>query len=113
MIGDSAIGNTKELGIDLFIFGRFDDKMDELTLATAGARYMDKDTNQPIVGVVNINTRVNYAKIKSKEYFQSIIIHEFTHILGFTNDYFEYFHFIFNKTDEFNVVRYYINSPKC
>ena len=112
LIGDNAIGNTKELGIDLFIFGRFDDEMDELTLATAGARYMDRDTNQPIVGVVNINTRVNYAKIKSKEYFQSIIIHEFTHILGFTNNYFEDFHFIFNKTDEFNVVRYYINSPK-
>ena len=112
LIGDNAIGNTKELGIDLFIFGRFDDEMEELTLANAGVRYMDIDTNQPIVGVVNINTKVNYAKIKSKEYFQSIIIHEFTHILGFSNNYFKDFNFLFNKTDEFNVVRYYINSPK-
>ena len=112
MIGTNAIGNSKTLGIDLFIFGRFDDQMDELTLASAGPRYMDPSTLQPIVGVVNINTRVNYTKLKSKEYFQSIIIHEFTHILGFLESYFNDLHFIYNKTDEFGVVRYYIKSPK-
>ena len=113
VIGNDSIGNTKELGIDLFIFGRFDDNMEALTLANAGAKYIDPDTKQPIVGVVNINTKVNYAKINSKEYFQSIIIHEFTHILGFSNNYFDnYFHIIFSKTDEFGLIRYYINSPK-
>ena len=112
LIGTNAVGGLKDLGIDLFIFGRFDDKMDEMTLANAGARYTDMDTGQPIVGLVNINTKVNYGKIKSKEYFQSIILHEFTHILGFSNNYFNKFNFLFNKTDEFNVVRYYIKSPK-
>ena len=112
MIGTNAIGNNKELGIDLFIFGRFDDQMDKMTLANAGVRYMDGETKQPIVGVVNINTKVDYSKIKSKEYFQSIILHEFTHILGFSNSYFKDFNFLFCKTDEFNVVRYYIKSPK-
>ena len=33
--------------------------MDQYTLATAGPRYRDPYTNRPIVGVVNINTKVN------------------------------------------------------
>jgi len=112
MIGTNAIGHTKQLGIDLFIFGRFDDNMDALTLASAGPRYMDPDSSQPIVGVVNINTKVDYSKMNSKEYFQSIILHEFTHILGFLDDFFIRSNIIYNKTDENEVVRYYINSPK-
>ena len=113
LIGTNAKGNSKQLGIDLFIFGRFDDQMDEYTLASAGPRYMDPKTYQPIVGLVNINTNVNYSKIHSKEYFQSIIIHEFTHILGFLKSYFtNYFNNIFNRTDEYGLIRYYINSTK-
>ena len=113
MIGTNAIGNSQQLGIDLFIFGRFDDKMDQYTLANAGPRYSDSISHRPIIGVVNINTKVNYSKINSKDYFQSIIIHEFTHILGFLKSYFtDYYHNIFNRTDENGLVRYYINSPK-
>ena len=112
MIGTNAIGNTQELGIDLFIFGRFDDAMNLSTLASAGPRYSDSETKKPIVGVVNINTKVDYSKINSKEYFQSIILHEFTHILGFLDDFFIEKNIIFNKTDEYDIVRYYINSPK-
>ena len=113
IIGTNAIGNSQELGIDLFIFGRLDDQMDQYTLASAGPRYSDSINHRPIIGVVNINTKVNYSKIHSEEYFQSIIIHEFTHILGFLKSYFiDYFHNIFNKTDEYGLVRYYINSSK-
>ena len=113
IIGTNAIGNSGDLGIDLFIFGRFDDQMDEHTLASAGPRYMDKKTYRPIVGIVNINTNVNYSKIHSKEYFQSIIIHEFTHILGFLKSYFnEYIHNIFTIRDENGLNRFYINSSR-
>ena len=113
MIGSNAIGNSKTLDIDLFIFGRFDDKMNPSTLASAGPRYSVPETGQPLVGVVNINTNVNYSKINSKEYFQSIIIHEFTHILGFLNDYFkDYFKNIYNITDDYGLQRYFINSTK-
>ena len=87
MIGTNATGNSQELGIDLFIFGRFDHQMDPYTLANAGPRYSDSISHRPIIGVVNINTNVNYSKINSKDYFQSIIIHEFTHILGFLKSY--------------------------
>ena len=113
MIGSHSMDNPLNLGIDLFIFGRFDENMEKSTLASAGARYTDSETKQPLVGVVNINTKVNYSKINSKDYFQSIIIHEFTHILGFLKGYFtDHYNNIFNRTDENGLVRYYINSPK-
>ena len=100
MIGSNAMGDMTSLGIDLIIFGKFDDEMGDSTLASAGPFYMDPDTARPLVGIIYINTRVNYSKINSEEYFQSIIIHEFTHILGFLGGYFEsYYHNIFTKID--------------
>jgi hypothetical protein len=87
--------------------------MNPLTLASAGPRYLAPGTGQPLVGIVNINTNVNYSKINSKEYLQSIIIHEFTHILGFLNSHFKnYFHNIYNITDDYGLQRYFINSTK-
>ena len=113
MIGSHSMDNPLNLGIDLFIFGRFDENMEKSTLASAGARYTDSETKQPLVGVVNINTKVNYSKINSKEYFESIIIHEFTHILGFSNYFFtQIFDITFSREDEKGIMRYFINSPK-
>ena len=115
----TAIGNTskgmKELGIDLYIFVRFGNKteMGEYTLASASSVYLIPESGQPLVGIANINREVDYSKAYSKEYFESIILHEFIHILGFSNKYFtKYFHNIENKTDEYNVERFYINSSK-
>ena len=114
--GSEAFSQKKgllSLGIDLAIFGRFEDLGTE-TLATAGARYMHTN-GQPLIGIVNINLNksINYSKSKSQEYFQSIILHEFTHILGFSEYFFiEYFHNIFNKSDNIGINRYYINSTK-
>ena len=93
MVGTNAVGGMASLGIDLIIFGKLDDEMGSSTLASAGPYYIVKDTGQPLVGIVYINTRVNYSKINSEEYFQSIIIHEFTHILGFVGGYFEWWIF--------------------
>ena len=88
------------MGIDLVILGRFDEKMDSSSLASAGIRYYEKETGQPLVGIININTKANYSKINSKEYFQSIVLHEFTHILGFTYAHLnDFIHNIFTKND--------------
>jgi len=70
------------LGFDLIILGRLDN-LGESTLASAGARWLDVD-GRPYIGIVNINYNKNYSYGKSQEYFESIIIHEFTHILGFS-----------------------------
>lgn len=104
-----------DLGIDLYIFVRFgDDKeLGDSTLASAGAKYMDRDSGQPIVGVVTINREVDYFKKNSARYFEGIILHEFTHILGFDKYYFKhYFHNYITKIDNNEIEGAYINSKK-
>ena len=111
-IGSQAQNSCKNK-IDLFIFARFDNELNDSTLAYAGPRYINTETSRPIVGLVNINRNVDYSKINSKEYLQSIFIHEFTHILGFLGDYFiKYYHIAFTAKDQFNITRIYINSTK-
>ena len=117
-IGTEAFNNsitTCSNNIDLFIFARFGkgNELSNLTLAKAGAKYLDFETGRPIIGLVNINRNVDYSKINSKEYFQSIIIHEFTHILGFSGYFFtNFYHNAFTTIDKFNITRTYINSTK-
>ena len=116
----SKIGNTSkngfsEQGIDFMLFVRFGNKseMGDSVLASAGARYLERDTGQPLIGIVNINRDVDYSKNNSLNYFESIIIHEFTHALGFANNFFtKYFHNIFKKIDDSGIERVYINSSK-
>ena len=113
LLGDKAIDSLQKLGIDLIIFGKFDDQMDNFTLANAGSRYVDPESGQPLVGIININTKVNFSKIHSKEYFQLIVFHEFTHILGFTRTHFiQYMHNTFSRKDKYGIDRTYVNSTK-
>ena len=52
---------TDTLDIDLIIFGRFASREDlgENTLASAASYYMEEETEQPLVGLVNINKDLN------------------------------------------------------
>ena len=99
--------------IDLAIFGKFED-LGESTLATASARAFQNTTirrGQPYIGVVKINKNVNYLLPNSKIYFQSILVHEFTHILGFSKKFFEdYYQSLVYKKDKYGINRYYLNS---
>ena len=63
------------LGIDLIILGKFS-YLGESTLATAGVKYKEEETGQPILGVVNINnnSKIDYSKNRVQDYFESIII---------------------------------------
>jgi hypothetical protein len=80
------------LDIDLVIFGKFEE-MEEGALAAASPFFVNEVTGQPLVGMVYINKNVSYlSNINFQEYLQSIILHEFTHVLGFTQFIFqEYF----------------------
>ena len=118
IFGDQAIANQKSFDtedIDLVIFGQFAD-LGESTLATASARgFQEEGTNigQPYLGVVKINKNIDYALPNSEIYFQSILVHEFTHILGFSKKFFEeYYHNIYTKRDDDGLMRYYLNSSK-
>ena len=104
-----------DAGIDLIIFVRFGNitEMGNYTLASAGAKFTDITTGQPIIGVVNINREIDYSLGNSFEYFQSTILHEFIHILGFSNYFFEnYYHNILNKKNQYDVQKAYLNSEK-
>ena len=113
-IGTNAEKGILEVGIDLFIFVRFDSssELGQYTLASAGARYFDDQTGQPIIGVANINKDIDYTIPNSLQYFQATILHEFIHILGFANTFFDRHHFAFNGTDSNGIKRIYLNSSK-
>ena len=100
--------NIFNLDIDLLIFATFEDMEDEDILASASPMYYLSETNQPIVGMVYINPNINFSLINSEEYFKSIILHEFTHILGFEKD---FLNELFQVTFQKNSI-YYINSNK-
>ena len=101
-----------DLGYDLIIFGRLYSPLNSNTLASAGAYKIEND-GRPFTGRLNINYNVDYSKEKSQEYLESILIHEFTHVLGFSNFFFtNYFNNVFWKVDNYGVNRTYINSSK-
>ena len=106
---------TADTGFDLFIFVRFGDneEMGEYTLASAGARFINPQTGQPIIGVANINRQIDYSVQNSLYYFQATILHEFIHILGFSNFFFSTFYRSnFTRIDNYGVRRVYLNSQK-
>ena len=106
---------TETLGLDLIILGRFASKNEigEGTLASAINYYFEEETGQPIFGLVDINKDIDYSLPHSKEYFESIILHEFTHILGFDLYFFKYyFNNLLIQKDKYGIERYYINSTK-
>ena len=70
LFGDSATGTLKDAGIDLVIFGKFEDLGDS-TLATASARaFQEGNVNegQPYMGLVRINKNIDYALPNSEIY---------------------------------------------
>ena len=116
MFGNNTIqtrNSFQKLGIDLAIFGTITDEMPNSTLATASAKCGQTDSNgQPYVGFVKINKNIDYSKPNSKIYFESILVHEFTHILGFSIQFFTTKFQIIEKTDTDNIIHRYLNSPK-
>ena len=114
-IGSGVKKGMVDLGIDLYIFVRFGDnyELGNDVLASAGPRYLDTVTGQPLLGVININRETDYTKNNSLRYFEGIIIHELTHVLGFMRFFFEkYFHNYFTKKDKYGIKRAYINSTR-
>ena len=120
---NNAHKNFRSEGIDLAIFGMLSNELGDSTLATASAKAFQNTTDlvdsdgkgngQPYVGLVKINRKIDYSLPNSKEYFQAILVHEFTHILGFSKNFFEkYYNNIVTREDSHGIMRSYLNSPK-
>ena len=117
--GTDAYNNNKitmkSLGTDLIIFSRFADngELDEDVLCHASPKIFDNKTAQPLIGIININKNIDLTKYKSQEFMDSIMIHEFIHILGFTPFYLKYFNYIFTRENAYGVNKSFINSTKA
>ena len=113
--GDEAINthnSFQKQNIDLAIFGMLAE-LPNSTLATASPNAFQKSNHQPFIGTVKINKYIDLSKPNSKVYFETILVHEFTHILGFTKTFFEeIYKNIFYETDKYGIERSYLNSPK-
>ena len=106
---------TYSLGIDLIIFGKFLSQtlIGESVLASSSAYHYEAETGLPITGLLYINKDLDYSMLQSQEYFESIILHEFTHVLGFDIFFFKnvYKNYL-TQTDKFGIQRHYIISQK-
>ena len=99
--------NFFSLDIDLVIFVAFEE-LEERILASSYPAIMNTRNGQPIVGILYINKNLVYPLENVQEYFQSVIIHEFTHILGFSSSHFFFYLDILTVKEDI----YYINSQK-
>ena len=99
------------LGIDLLIFSRFEN-FEISTLASASAIYRDNKSHQPICGLIDINHKINFSQNGIEEYLTAFLIHEMTHILGFSSYYFNIFKFNYTQIDKYGIKRFYLKSPK-
>ena len=113
--GDGALRRNidmNQLGTDLIIFSKIED-LDEDTIAQASSRYTQSSNHQPILGIVEINSNINFNAANIDKYLENTLIHEMTHLLGFSSYFFEdYFDFIKKKKDKYGIKRVYIKSPK-
>ena len=114
--GDYAVRRNidmNQLGIDLIIFSKIEN-LDEYTIAQASSRYTQNSNHQPLLGIVEINSNINFNAANIDKYLENTLIHEMTHLLGFSSYFFEdYFNFIMKKKDKYGIQRVYINSPKA
>ena len=114
LFGNGSIANKKTFqnqGINLAIFGTLT-TLSSSTLATANAQAYQSGNGQPYVGLVKINKDVDYSKPNSDVYFESILVHEFTHILGFSKHFFSISDRMFEQNDKYGINRIYLKGDK-
>ena len=102
----------RSLQIDLIIFGKLDDTMDDSTLASGDSYFVDNN-KRPLTGVVTFNSKIDFSNKNMERYLTTITLHEFTHILGFEQVYIaNVFNFLKQYYDEENNLHSLITSPK-
>jgi len=73
LFGDQAYENGIDInsqGIDLVIFTTLDDEMEEETIAAASPIYTQETNNQPVLGIVYLNSKIDFTKKKYTEIFR-------------------------------------------
>ena len=109
---------------DLIIFMKITQSLSQnIPISNFDIKYIDQDTKRPIVGIITLNiNQINFDMENSLEYIKIMILHQFTHILGFYNETFPDFITAggniskiittTNSDERSQVPRTYIHSPK-
>ena len=117
---DSKIKKGGEgISTDLLILPRFsNNETNDYDYMEGFPVYLDDSNNRPIVGIININTKIS-SDLKNIDYLlQTILLHEITHILGFLVGLFKYYPGGEEKTIKYetekrtNVEKGFIITPK-
>ncbi len=114
-IGDQAKNKNiglLTLGIDLYIFVNFNDDLSDNAVAGAAPMYYDDENKRPIIGLISLNRNIDYSIVNSRHFFESTVIHEVTHVLGFNIIYFKDFHMTYTSKDRYGIERIYLKSQK-
>ena len=109
-IGDQAKNKNigmLTLGIDLYIFVNFNDDLSDNAVAGAAPMYYDDENKRPIIGLISLNRNIDYTIVNSRHFFESTVIHEVTHVLGFNIDYFNDLHMTYTSKDRYGIKRIY------
>ena len=104
---NSLFGDTvKTIGdseYNFFIFFKFEDLGDE---NMASSKIGRTDTfGTPIIGIVTLNTRLSNSKLK-QNYLESLMLHQFTHLLGF------HIKYLVNEISEVYYMKYFVGIIK-
>ena len=108
--------NSKNIDADLFLIVSIN------TLGNAQARaypiIKDKNTNRPILGVVELNTAIDTFTKNHIIFISNLLLHEISHVLAFNSDLFPYFNKLPNLQQtvsdiEINgIKRQFLSTPK-
>ena len=108
--------NSKNIDADLFLIVSMN------TLGNAQARaypiIKDKNTNRPILGVVELNTGIDTFTKNHIIFISNLLLHEISHVLAFNSDLFPYFNKLPNLQQavsdiEINgIKRQFLSTPK-
>ena len=88
---------SSKSSFDLLIFPVFNEDLDDSTLASASSCISRNDDSRPIVGIINFKPEYNISTANFEKYFQTIILHELTHVLGFNSYFFKLKEYIIQK----------------
>ena len=94
---------------DVLIFPKME-FLDEGVLAQAWT-CLTFENNRPMVGVVEINQNFTFIKYDSTYSMKYTLLHEISHILGFSYFYFKDLGMLYNETKKAET-KYYLRSPK-
>ena len=102
----------RDIGVDIIIFGKFDNSLEDDVFASSEAKGYDPNNDRIITGVLYINSKINLEKTHSDRYLTTIMLHELTHLLGFEINFINHNGFFKQERDSQGILHSYITSPK-